>query len=420
MSVSVRKDIIGAVFRSPHAAIKLPKRGFVVAGFLLYALALPLLALIVSTGVYPLASLLIHCFLFGTMSLVYGYSSTKNSQYVHGTLAVTHRGLEIDGTLVAAKDDLEQGIVMPTDQGTLVRFKRKATLSPPIFVKVKNEHEGIELLSALGFDAAHTAAEMRLATGLAAMPVWKQMSMILPPIFFGSIGAMLTALALHRTAGPYIFAILATMLVWVFGIAFAPTKVRVGTDGVVSSWLGREQFHSFADIERAERYEEYIGTKLQHGVRLILKAAEAVRLPTGQTDIGRSNASALLERIEEARAARRQGHVATTSDLLVRGTRSVAEWIAILRKVGSGTHDFRTNAVPLDTLLDVVENPAAPPSQRAGAAVAAANDPSARERIRIAAEATASPKLRVALDRIADEKTPEADLATALEELSAS
>lgn len=406
------------MFRSPDAGIKKPKSAFVYLGAAIYALAIPVLALVFATGVYPLASLLIHCALFGTFAMAYGFLSTTSPTFDGGTIAVTHRGIELDGRVIAGKQELEQGVVMPTGQAILVRLRRKGTFTPPIFVKVKNEHEGVELLTALGFDAAHTAAEMRIATGLAAMPVAKQMLMILPAILAGMFGSFLTGLSLQDQSGPYIFVIIAMMIAYVFSVAFAPTRVRIGTDGVVSRWLGRERFMAFSEIERVERYEEYIGTKLQHGVKLFLEAARIIRLPTGQTDIGRADAAALLERINEAAAARKAGHVATTSDLLLRGERSVHEWLAVLRKVGSGAHDFRSNAVPVETLLEVVENPAAPPTQRAGAAIAAFTHPSARERIRIASEATASPKLRVAFGRIADGATDEA-IATALEDLGA-
>ena len=403
------------MFRSAQAGLKRAKRPFVLLGAALYAMAIPVLAIIAGTGVLPLATLLVHCALFGTMSMAYGFLSTKNARFDMGTVAVTHRGLELDNTLIAEKDELEQGVVMPTPQGTLVRFRRKG-LQMPLFVKVKNEHEGVELLSSLGFDATQTAAEMRIATGLAAMPVASQMLVMMPPIFAVMIGAFLTAIFFPHAGGPVVFGMVALLITYVFSIAFAPTHVRIGTDGIVWRWLGRERFLPFSEIERAEKYEEIIGTKLQMGVRVTRRGGEIVRLPTGQTDIARSEAAALLERIDEARQARRAGHVATT-DLLVRGARTISEWMEALRKVGAGVHTLRSNALPIDTLLDVVENPAAPPSQRAGAAVAAASDPSARARIRIAAETTASPKLRIALDRIAEESTPEAEIASALEDL---
>jgi hypothetical protein len=105
-----------------------------------------------------------------------------------------------------------------------------------------------------------------------------------------------------------------------------------------------------------------VSTKRQHGVKLFLRGGEIVRIPTGQFDIGASNAKLLGRRIEGAFG------------------------------------------------------------ERAGAALAALStpEPTAKERIRVAAESSASPKLRVALTRIAEAPPGDEEaLAEALAELDA-
>jgi hypothetical protein len=75
--------------------------------------------------------------------------------------------------------------------------------------------------------------------------------------------------------------------------------------------------------------------------------------------------------------------------------------------------------VPAEVLLAVVENESAAPDARAGAAVAlrrTSADPASRERIRIAAQACAEPKLRVALESVA-RGAPDEDLVGPLDAL---
>jgi hypothetical protein len=106
---------------------------------------------------------------------------------------------------------------------------------------------------------------------------------------------------------------------------------------------------------------------------------------------------------------------------LVRGGKSLLEWVRDLKRIGAGVVDHRTPAVPIDVLLRVVEDSAADAADRASAALAAIShaSPDAKRRVRVAAEATASPHLRVALTRIAEDASNSDDdlLATVLDDL---
>jgi hypothetical protein len=82
------------------------------------------------------------------------------------------------------------------------------------------------------------------------------------------------------------------------------------------------------------------------------------------------------------------------------------EWLARLRAFGhEDAGGFRDPKIPPERLWRIVEDPSAPASARAGAAVAlrAKLDDDGRTRIRVAADATAAPKLRVALESTAAE-----------------
>jgi hypothetical protein len=79
---------------------------------------------------------------------------------------------------------------------------------------------------------------------------------------------------------------------------------------------------------------------------------------------------------------------------------------------------YRRAAVPSASLWQIVEDPTAEPPIRAGAAVALvqALDEPGRQRLRVAAQACAAPKLRVALELVAEEaELDESRLEDALE-----
>lgn len=406
------------MFRSEGAGVLRPKRAFVTVGAILVALIPVIATVALVTRIYPIAAALIHATLFGSMALNYGFRSTTGAKIDAGTLRVDEHTVSVDGRVVAERADLEAAFIVPTEGAALVHLQRKGRFSPPVFVRVRDELEAEGLLRELGFDAEHTAAQMRIASGLLAMSVWKQtVSMMAPLLAF--VPAMIAFGAAHNPAGS--MASVATLLAYVFGLSFTPTTVRVGTDGIVTRWLGRTRFISHADIVRTETYGEAMGGKTQRGVRLYLKSGEAVRLPTGQTDIAKVEAKRLEHRIDEARLAHRRGAVGGTTELLARGDRTLADWIRYLRGMGAGAVGPRAPAVPSDVLLRIVEDSRAAPLDRASAAVAAiaSGDDDVKRRVRVAADTTASPKLRVALERIATGDDEELALAESLDELNA-
>jgi hypothetical protein len=130
----------------------------------------------------------------------------------------------------------------------------------------------------------------------------------------------------------------------------------------------------------------------------------------------------VIERMSQALREHRanKAEAAIRSALPDRAGRDAREWVQALRRAGSGGNDdHRTAAVRSDVLWRVVEDPAAPPQERAVAAVAlsATLDDGAKQRIRIAAEATAAPEIRAVLEAVAAE-ADEAELARAVRRVS--
>ncbi len=394
------------------------KRGLVAIGLSLYALAPVAVAAAVLAGAPGLAVMTIHCLLFGTMAIGYGLQSTKNPLFHYGTLTLDDAALSLDGRPLVRREELKQAFVVPIKEAILVRLEHRGRLRPPIFVRVRDHDEAAALLRELGFDAEHVAAQMRIASGLLAMSAAAQLGFTLSPLLFFLPGVLFASAVLHSAS--LVFAMIGALLAYLFTLSFAPTTVRVGTDGVVTRWLGRTRFIEHARIQTVKTYDEYLATKRQRGVRLVLTGGEEVRLPTGQMDVGESEAARLAQRIEEAREAHRRGTAGGATDVLARGERDVRAWVKFLRGVGAGAVDTRSPALPTDVLLQVVEDSRAAPVARASAAVAAieSGDEDARRRVRIAAETTASPRLRVALETISGE-TDDERLAETLARLEA-
>jgi hypothetical protein len=177
-----------------------------------------------------------------------------------------------------------------------------------------------------------------------------------------------------------------------------PARIVVGADGVLATRVG---FFSYAEINDVVRDGNVVVLKLAAGGDVRLGA-------TLQQD-------ALFERLREGFEAFRSGqHAENAAALVSRKGRSLGAWMKDLAGL-LGDHHYRAAGVVPETLWRIAEDPAAPTSARAGAAVALRStlDAPGRERLRIAAEASASPKLRVVLEAAAQPE--EEPLARAVE-----
>lgn len=101
-----------------------------------------------------------------------------------------------------------------------------------------------------------------------------------------------------------------------------------------------------------------------------------------------------------------QEDIRTIAGSLVRGSRSVAEWLADLSAT-QGQSAYRGQRFRDEDLWSVLEEPTVPDEARAAAALLLVREPSTAEtdtkaRIRVAASDVASPHLRVAIERLLD------------------
>jgi hypothetical protein len=179
-----------------------------------------------------------------------------------------------------------------------------------------------------------------------------------------------------------------------------PARMVVGSDGLLVTIAG---FVPYSDMTSIERDGAVVVVKRTHGTDVRLLAA--------------GHSAALEERLREGLDAFRRGEASgDVAALVSRQGRPVQEWARYLASLLS-VRDYRTSNVTPDVLWRIAEDPKAPAASRAGAAAALRTslDDHGRERLRAAAEASASPHVRVALEAAATPDGDEVALERALE-----
>jgi hypothetical protein len=207
---------------------------------------------------------------------------------------------------------------------------------------------------------------------------------------------------------------------WMAG-AIQGTSVVVGTDGVVvhRPWH-RQTFLSYAELTEVEVAPPVLSARAPHGLEsrpaVVLRARgrSPVLVPAATLD----DANALSTRIHAAMTAGAGAEPsALETSLLERQGREVPAWKEQLASLLSRRASYRDRACDAAQLAALCESPRETPERRAAAAVAlgASQDPAVQQRLRIAAEGCANPKLRIALEAAAERSPIEDDT---LEQLS--
>jgi hypothetical protein len=290
------------------------------------------------------------------------------------------RGLHVDGQLVLAHEAIERGAYNPSKQ----RLELFGNRGQHVHVAVTGTEEARSILSILGESATQAVFEAR------ANPPSTQILAAVGLIagFVGFVAAKgIASLPMKLAAVAALTGVLAAAAQRVRG-----QLVRVGADGVAVRWAGSERFVRYGDLERTERTER--------GLNLVLRGGETVHLDFKRKHGVAPERDIVAERIAEASAAHASGAPVDPSALLLRGGRPADQWLAALRGLGLGDVDYRRAAPDRDQLLRIAEDPARPEEERAAAAVAVGTSlrDGDADRLRRVAAASASPKLRVAVD----------------------
>ena len=319
----------------------------------------------------------------------------------------------------------------------MIRIERKGLFGQKLVYLVARLEEARAFIGALGHGGAQTSHSFTGA-GSSRWHFRKRLYALWASIP-ATVAAMLGAGAVFGK-GPVVGAaaiVGITTILTLLGVLFKSTKVTVGADGVRVGWLWQMSFTPIADIERAEAVEGEVNAMGYYPVfvRIHRRSGPPVELlsqlgrstpftPDRWRDFALVNAGAIAERINQAVAGTgRAGagpELATwESELLSRGERAIDTWVKALRGLHTEVESFRRQAGGgIDALWGVLEDAGVEPERRAAAAVALAPhlDERGRDRVRIAAQATAAPELRIALEAAADDD--EEALISALDEVS--
>ena len=172
-----------------------------------------------------------------------------------------------------------------------------------------------------------------------------------------------------------------------------PTWIQIGTDGVVFPGFFRRQFVPHGAIVRATCETDGVLNVYKH-IRIELRDGTTRKIPAASHE----EALAMIDRIQAAQRVASGQERARLLESISRNGRTLSEWRSALGSLLARA-GYRTAAHDLEEVLRIVEDPVAPREQRVGAALAArSHGGEAQGRIRIAAEACADPRLRVALE----------------------
>lgn len=307
------------------------------------------------------------------------------------------QGVSVGGRVVIPRAEIDNGAAAPDVRGDGVRvlLGRKGRLSPSHTLHAKDLDEANAMLAALGLDASRSTHVYREAGWF---PYGGGPTRVLPGVLVLGLLSFIPLLVLtHGSALSMLPAALA-MTAFFGSLWTTRSEVTVGLDGVRVRWLNRERFCAFSDVTRCERTARGVVLHRREG------AAFAVDIATmlGQRPLGQQDRAVVVNRIEDALAAHRraaEAGAALDPAALARDARSTEVWLDALRALRQGT-SHRAASVRAEDLWRIVADPEAPAASRAAAAVVLAPtvDASGRARLRIAAETTASPPLREAIE----------------------
>lgn len=414
-------DLAKPEFTSTHEGARRMRRSraWQVVGMIPWALGLGLIAGAIITRTPALLAPLLHTTILGAVAFFGLRKWNPSSTWRTGRVIASAEGIRFDGELVVARERIKDALITPYKGQTAVRISLKG-VSAPEYIAVKEVPEGRRMLRALGLDASQSVARLKGLSPFFQWPTWKAVLASTAPLaaFFGIMASAVSLFG--KQAAPYAVATLPILVGALLVPILNPTKVDVGADGILTTWFGRKRFFPYAGLEVVEPYEESKGGKVYIGVELGLRSGETVRILIGQKRWADESQALMLERISEAIETYKSGMSASDASILGRNGRAPADWITALRQLGAGSNaDMRTAPVAIDRLWTLVEDASATALSRVSAAIALGPhiDERERKRIRIAAESTASPKLRVALEKASASDSDEEELAEVLSEM---
>jgi len=307
------------------------------------------------------------------------------AQAVAGLARADDAGVRCGDALVP-RDAIGSGYFVPATQRSSAHVKLEAKGGGSLArIDVPNATVAASLLDALCLGPREQSMKL---VGVA--PLRSRAGSMLALGLLGGLAIVTVGLLLHATW----LTVIGGALALAAPIAFTACDIHVGADGLLVRYRVGSRFVSWDDVESIEPTDVGARVRMRSG---------ALELPISARgklyyDYERQIRAALIERARAALDAYRQGSEVGPAARLARRGRSRDAWVTALFDVGG---DFRQAPLDESQLWRVVENPTAAPTARAAAAAVLARTAPSEKRLRVAADACASPRLRVVLEKAA-------------------
>jgi hypothetical protein len=207
-----------------------------------------------------------------------------------------------------------------------------------------------------------------------------------------------------------IFSIVTIFSFWRRALGF----VEVGADGVAIRKGIRKKFHFYRDIKYISR-DPQVGPL---GSFILIGLAGGGEISLRIDTMAGADQEIFVRRLHEEFTAYWQASKEgrDVGALLDRGGQPFETWKASIERASRGAVQYRSAQIGEDLVLRTMKNPTERRDRRMGAAIslAAKGDPALTEKIRLAAGESADPKLRIALEKIADGNADEAAIEEAM------
>lgn len=275
-----------------------------------------------------------------------------------------------------------------------------------VVAAIANPADAERLLAAAGLDASKRT--MRFELGENTFLTW--MTFLCGPSVVAPVTVVLADLTpFPWIAGMVLFPLLFVLLFYLVRAAWGAAKFIVGADGIVINRAFGDEFVPYARVASIAMSHDHVSLRLDNGKRVRARARHLDDVQQGE----------LKARIDAAIQAFQRGENAAESlSQLDRAGRPIAAWRTALGGLLEQQASYRASPLTRDQLLAVLESAAAPAERRLAAAVSlsASGDAEVATKIRIAAEACARPRVRIALSGLAEGEIDDAAIEAALAE----
>jgi hypothetical protein len=377
------------------------------------------LALLVLGLFSPVFLLMVpHTIALGAVTTIHAWRRNFRPLTPSYVVTADARGLTV-GPEFVPRSAIRGGLVNPGDGVPRVLLRRRFDL--PLELQAGSTDEARGLLRALGLDVSQIVAEFRTPSRLLDKRRYGAvfgLFMVMFAVVMSNASRMLSG---YPYATGLTVAVFMSCLFSFVLLMLIPSRLRVGADGIEIRWLRWRNFLAYDHIMAASREERGWGNSQVVGLRVELGSGDTQFIPVQRGRWSSDQAALVLERIREAKEAVKDGDVAVDAAMLQRGSLTIVDWVRDLKAIGMGANaTLRTAPVPRERLMRIVEDVSQPAPTRAAAAVAlgGALDDDDRARLRVVAESTVAPKLRLSIEKAASDEDDDA-IGAALAEVDA-